>query len=131
MLSAEDHIAIQQLIATCSHMVDNRRWEELPLIYTDDGIFDATTAGYPAVEGQAALLRHMESANHPVAHYTTNTVLHSVDADAVTAVSMIIAPWPNGEISTGGTYHDHVVRTPDGWRIKVRKVVAAKGYVPR
>lgn len=131
MLKAEDTLAIHQLIAECSHMVDNRRWDELPLIYTEDGVFDASTAGYPPVEGQAALLRHMESANHPTAHYTTNTVVRPIDDDRVKAVSMIIAPWPNGDISTGGTYHDDIVRTADGWRIKVRTVIAANDYVPR
>lgn len=131
MLTAEDILAIHHLVAEYSHVVDGRRWDELDAIFTEDGVFDASSAGYPAVAGLAALRRHMETANHPAAHYITNTVVRAVDRDTADAASMIIAPWADGEVSYGGTYHDRIVRTPAGWRIKVKRVVAGQGYEPR
>jgi hypothetical protein len=122
-LPPEDMLAIQELVSEISYMVDERRWDDLPRLYTADGVFDASKLGYPAVEGQAALLRHMESANHPLAHYATNTVIRPIDAGSANVVSMIIGAWQNGDFSGGATYRDLVVHTPEGWRMKRRIVV--------
>lgn len=131
MLASDDILAIHHLIAEYSHVIDGRRWDELPDIFTEDGVFDAAAAGYVAVKGQTALRAHMETANHPMAHYVTNTVVRPVDRDTAEAVSMIIAPWPDGDVSFGGTYHDRIVRTASGWRIQTRTVIPGKGYEPR
>lgn len=130
-LPAEDILEIQSLVAEISYMVDERNWDDLPRLYTEDGVFDASLAGYPAAQGQADLRRHMEAANHPLAHYVTNTVVRPVDADSAEVVSMVLGAWQDGEFSGGATYRDSVVRTPDGWRMKRRVVVPAAGYVPR
>lgn len=122
-LPAEDILEIQQLVASISYMVDERRWDDLPVLYTEDGVFDASDVGYPAVEGQAALRQHMETANHPLAHYTTNTIVRPIDHDNAEAVSMVIGAWQDGTMSGGANYRDHVVRTAQGWRMK-RRIVA-------
>jgi 3-phenylpropionate/cinnamic acid dioxygenase small subunit len=126
MLAADDILAIHQLIAEYSHVVDGRRWDDLPKIFTADGIFDAASAGYPLVQGLENLRRHMETATHPVAHYVTNIVVKPVDDNLVETAGMIIAPWPDGQTSTGGVYRDVIVRTPEGWRLKRRTVIAGK-----
>lgn len=130
-LPIQDLFAIQQLISEVTYMVDERRWDDLPRLYTEDGVFDASQAGYAAAEGQEALRRHMESANHPLAHYTTNTVIRPIDSDSANVVSMIIGAWQNGDISAGATYRDHVVRTEQGWKMKRRTVVPGPDYIPR
>lgn len=130
-LPPEDLFEIHDLIAEISYMVDERRWDDLPRLYTEDGVFDASLAGYPAAEGQETLRRHMETANHPLSHYTTNTVVKPIDADSANVVSMIIGAWQDGTISAGATYRDLVVRTAQGWKMKRRTVVPGADYVPR
>jgi len=129
-LHPEDLFEIHNLVAEISYMVDEHRWDDLPRLYAEDGVFDASLVGYPVVEGQAALRRHMETANHPLAHYTTNTVVKPIDADSANVVSMIIGAWQNGDFSAGATYRDHVVRTPQGWRMKRRTVMRGPDPLP-
>lgn len=123
ILPAEDILAIQHLVAEISYMVDERNWDDLPRLYTDDGVFDASDVGYPPASGQADLRRHMESANHPLAHHVTNTIVRPIDAGSAAVVSMIIGVWQDGTFAGGATYRDLVVRTPEGWRMKRRAVV--------
>lgn len=130
-LSADDILDIQQLVSEISFMVDERNWDDLERLYTDDGIFDASLAGYPSVEGQAALRKHMEAANHPLSHYTTNPVVKPIDNDSANVVSMIIGAWQDGTFTAGATYRDRVVRTDKGWQMKCRKVIPGPDYTPR
>ncbi|MDR7156451.1 hypothetical protein J2W40_003295 [Sphingobium xenophagum] len=130
-LSAEDIFDIQQLVSEITYMVDERNWDDLERLYTEDGIFDASLVGYASIEGQAALRKHMKSANHPLAHYTTNTVVRPIDANSANVVSMIIGAWQDGTMTAGATYRDHVVRTSKGWQMKCRQVVPGPDYTPR
>ena len=115
-----DRLAIHELVAEYSHVVDDKRWDDLGLVFSEDGVFDATDRGYPLAEGMDRLRAHMKTAHHPLAHCVTNVVLTEIDADTVEVHSKLIAVRVGG-VATTSDYHDLVVRTPDGWRIR-RKV---------
>ncbi len=122
MPSIEDTLAVHALIAEYSHIIDGREWDELPRLFTNDGIFDASSVGYPPVEGMAALRKHMETADHPITHMVTNIVLKDIDADTMTAACLVLTPTAEG-LMAPGDYRDIIVRTNDGWRFKKRVVL--------
>jgi hypothetical protein len=115
-----DRLAIHELVANYSHVVDDKRWDDLDLVFSEDGVFDATDRGYALVQGLAHLRTHMETARHPIAHCITNVVLREIDSDTVESHSKMVAVRTGGVTSTSD-YYDLCVRTPDGWRIR-RKV---------
>ena len=123
MPSLEDTLAIHELITKYSHVVDGRAWADLDALFTKDGIFDASSVGYPVVEGMLALRHHMETADHPIAHIVTNIVLRDIDRDTVAAASMVLTPTQDG-LMAPGDYRDIIVRTAVGWRFRKRAAIA-------
>jgi len=131
-MDVTDRLAIHEVVAQYSHMVDDKRWDDLGLVFSDDGVFDATDRGYPLAQGMTQLRAHMETAQHPLAHCITNVVLREIDADTVEAHSKMIAVRVGG-VATTSDYYDLVVRTPDGWRIRRKgaKPPLDPGRLPR
>jgi hypothetical protein len=118
-ISADDRLAIHELIARYSHVIDGRQWDKLHTIYTPDGAFDASQRGYPVAEGLDAVTELMKVANHPMAHHATNVVLSPIDSDTVKGAVMVITVRAGGAAATGD-YRDLIVRTPAGWRFRKR-----------
>jgi hypothetical protein len=126
-LSAEDRLAVHELISLHGHLADDRRAEDLDRLLTGDAVYDLDDYGMGQVEGLPALRRLFEErpGEQPVGHHVTN-VLVSEEADGRVRVrSKGLAVMADGHAGTA-IYDDTVVRTPAGWRISHRKVVAPR-----
>jgi hypothetical protein len=77
--------------------------------------------------GPAALHEAAEALGdqNPVAHHVTNIVLTETGPDEVTARSKGLGVRSDGTCGSV-TYDDLLVRTPDGWRIRRRRVRARR-----
>ncbi len=120
-LSTEDRLAIHELLALYGHLIDQRRWDELDQVFTEDIVFDATSFGRPVTTSLGDLAREWAGnlAAHPLAHHATN-IMVSQDADGtVRVLSKVLGVGRNGRVGSG-TYQDVVVRTPGGWRLAQR-----------
>jgi len=122
MLETHDIVAIQQLTARYGHIVDAREWKLLGEIFTIDGIFDVTAFHAGRQEGLAAVIAFFERAAHPPAHHATNLYVYE-DGGAVRAQSKYAVPSEGGKLF-GGDYHDTLMRTANGWRLRERIVTA-------
>jgi hypothetical protein len=124
-LSAEDRVAVQELLALHGHLADDRRPDELDRLLTEDAVYDVQDFGLGVVVGLPALRRLFQDApgEQPVGHHVTNVIVVE-EADGVALVrSKGLSVMADGRAGTV-VYQDRVVRTPAGWRIAHRTVIA-------
>ncbi len=128
MLStAEDVVAIQQLLALHGHLIDGRALERLGELFTADVVYDVSALGQGVIRGlddfREISAAFVEDERSPIGHHVTNVVVEELTADTATVRSKAIGVLCNG--STGSvTYLDRVVQTPEGWRIAARRILA-------
>ena len=120
MLTADDQLAIHQLISLYGHIIDERQFSRSHELFTHDVCYDVTDFKAGVHVGVDAIVDLWKASNrHPLAHHATNIVV-TQDADGTTrVVSKGIGVLPDGKV--GSTiYKDIVVKTNQGWRIKDR-----------
>ena len=134
-LSAMDYIEIERLVASYGHALDNGygttdNGEAYAGLYTSDATFGAST-GY---EQLAALGRVQPQGPHYVRHYLTNHVIEPFAGQAIGKQYLVVLDMPEpearakgtpGTIFLGGHYEDVYQKTPDGWRIRTRRLFRA------
>jgi hypothetical protein len=129
-LSADDRLAIHELIALHGHMADDRRDDQLHLLLTKDASYDISAYGMGVVQGLDALTRLFSErpGEQPVGHHVTNVIVSTTDAgdsDTATVRSKGLAVMADGACDTV-VYEDAVVRTPAGWRIARRTIIPTR-----
>jgi len=126
-LSADDRLAIHELISLHGHLADDRRAAELDRLLTDDAAYDVTDYGLGIVTGLPALRALFEAAPgaQPLGHHVTNVIVTEAADGTVGVRSKGLAVMPNGSAGTV-VYDDVVTKTAAGWRIARRKVIARR-----
>jgi alkylhydroperoxidase/carboxymuconolactone decarboxylase family protein YurZ len=117
---AADRAEIIELLHRYASAIDTPDWELLPLIFTPDaridfGSVDQYVEADSVVEGIDAIRAWFEAALAPfpdVLHFMTN---HLVDIDGDEARTQTLMHVLN--MSMGGIYRGHAVRTKKGWRL--------------
>ena len=114
-----DRLELHELPGRYGDAIDDRDWEGLARIFTDDATFDLTDLGVPMLTGLPAIKRFMDvDAEHPLTHMMTNIYVDETPG-GVTMNFRIVALRKGGLVGTA-SYYDVVVKTPDGWRVKDR-----------
>lgn len=126
-LSADDRLAIHELMALHGHLADDRRDGDLGLLLTEDAEYDVTEYGLGVVTGLAALRALFEArpGEQPLGHHVTNVIVAEAADGTVGVRSKGLAVMRNGGTGTV-IYEDVVTKTQAGWRISRRKVVARR-----
>lgn len=122
-LSADDRVAITELINQHGHLTDRGDFDGMTELFTEDVAYDVSAFGAGVLTGLAAAREAalaLGDAN-PVAHHVTNTVLHERDGGVVHALSKFLGIMADGSAGSG-TYEDTIQRTAAGWRITHRIV---------
>lgn len=117
MTNADDVVEILQVIADYGHMIDHEDWDAAEGILADGFRFDLSAFDAPDLHGVGGLRAHPRRALR--VHMTTNTVVTTVDGTVARARSKYLGFDESGAPLVGD-YEDELVRTPGGWRIKVR-----------
>ena len=84
-LSADDTIALHQLVHQYAHIVDDGDYDRLREIFTDDVEFDTSAFGNPPLRGIDPVIASYVGARHPVAHHVTTPVV-TTDPDGTVRV---------------------------------------------
>ncbi len=114
-----DRLELHELPGRYGDAIDDRDWERLDRIFTEDAVFDLTDLGAPRLEGLDAIRAFMDTeARHPRTHTMTNIYV-DVTEDGVRLNFRIVAILPEGRVGTA-SYYDEVVKTEHGWRVKHR-----------
>ena len=121
-----DRIEIDELITRYATAIDERDFDLLDTVFTEDaeldyqevGDFNGDRAAFKAWMADVAPLFDMWL------HHATNRAI-TVEGDTATAVSYLLNPvvlkGRPGVLTEGGRYHDRMVRTAEGWRIASRR----------
>ena len=134
-LSAMDYIEIERLVASYGHALDNGygtsdNGEAYAGLYTADATFGQST-GHAQL---AALGREQPQGPQYVRHYLTNHVIEPFAGQAIGKQYLVVVDMPEpearakgtpGTIFLGGHYEDVYQKTPEGWRIRTRRLFRA------
>ena len=135
-LSAIDYIEIERLVASYGHALDSGygttdNGEAYAGLYTADATFGQST-GYAQL---AALGREQPQGPQYVRHYLTNHVIEPFAGQAIGKQYLVVVDMPEpearakgipGSIFLGGHYEDVYQKTPDGWRMRTRRLFRAQ-----
>lgn len=119
MLSADDIVAIERVIAEYGHVVDNNRWDRAHLVFARDFVYDFSAFNRPNLNGflelrEALLTRNLYS------HHSTNVTVIETGEGRARAHSKFIG-FPTEGFPISGDYSDEFIRTPEGWRLLRRR----------
>lgn len=119
-LTLADRLDIMEIPGRYGDSIDDRNWEKLRRIFTENAIFDLTGVGSRVLNGIDDIVNFMEEeAAHPRTHMMTNIYVDEVD-DGVELRFRIVALLGKGKTGTA-SYYDRVVKTDDGWRVAHRE----------
>ena len=135
-----DRIRINDLLIRYTVAIDQKDWGLLDTCFTPDAHLDYTSAGgvkgsYPEVR---QWLEKALAAFPMTVHLIGNSVVE-LSGDEATATTFVINPMgsakPDGSLhifTVGAHYHDKLVHTEDGWRIRERieKTAYMDGSLP-
>jgi len=118
-MDVSDRIELHELPGRYGDAIDDRDWDGLGRIFTEDATFDLTDLGVPMLTGLAAIKQFMEvDAEHPLTHMMTNIYVDE-RPQRVTMNFRVVALRKGGFVSTA-SYYDVVLRTALGWRVLER-----------
>ena len=133
-----DRLEIQQLFVEYSDAIDNRDWDALDAVFTTDATIDYEAMG--GIRGdlksiKAFLEKFLGECSGKVRFMHMNGASRVVvDGNSATSRTpclnpMVLAVPPGADDDSdnehvyfcGLWYHDELVKTPDGWRIRERR----------
>ena len=125
----QDTLEIQELVVRYGFVVDDREWDGLGEIFTEDAVVDLRDhdvdppAGLGPYSGLEEITHHYRDVlTHPRQHMLVNHVIDDVSDDEVVVRSKALVAL-SGQRFADLLYRDVVVRTERGWRIR-RKTVS-------
>jgi hypothetical protein len=130
----EDKMEILELISRYSFAADTEGPEAFAGVFSEDGIFHGR-AGQPdeiIVRGHNQLLAFAARAyqgrgTRQGRHHQSTTMFVELNGDsACTRTYLMTTNVAEGSLPLVGltsVYEDEIVRTPEGWRIKYRKII--------
>ena len=119
-IDVPDPLELHELPGRYGDAIDDRNWDRLREVFTEDAVFDLTGVGMRRLEGIEDIVQFMNvDAQHPKTHMMTNIYVNTQD-DTVTMNFRLVALLGKGLVGTA-SYYDHVIKTEDGWRVKHRE----------
>ena len=115
-----DRLELHELPGRYGDAIDDRNWDRLREIFTDDAVFDLTGVGARRLEGIDDIVHFMNvEASHPKTHMMTNVYVDEQDENVIMNFR-IVALLGKGLVGTA-SYYDRVVKTDQGWRVQHRE----------
>ena len=119
-IDVADRLELHELPGRYGDAIDDRNWDRLREVFTEDAVFDLTGVGMRRLEGIEDIVQFMNvDAQHPKTHMMTNIYVNTQD-DTVTMNFRLVALLGKGLVGTA-SYYDHVLKTEDGRRVKHRE----------
>jgi 3-phenylpropionate/cinnamic acid dioxygenase small subunit len=144
-ISADTQHAVEQFLFQQAEILDSRQWDDWLSIFTDDGIYWMPAAADQEVgEGQPNIFwedqylmemrirrvehpyAHSQRAGHRTSHVVSNVMIQSEDEGSgevtVTSRFHMVEYRLEDQRFFGGKYTHNLVKSGDGYRIKLQRV---------
>ena len=124
---ATDIRAIVDLTIAYTWALDTRSYDDLHRVFTADAVADLRGSIHEGIESILERVTGGTSRFDVTQHLVGNQQVH-LDGDSATCRTQLQAQHvklgtPGGDtFIVGGIYHDEMVRTADGWRIRHRRL---------
>lgn len=118
-LTTQDYLDIQQLYSRYYHTIDAGASEAWADTFTSDGVFNTNTRGRDALIES----NRRGGSTRPLRHWHSNLTIEPTaeGAKGSAYVMQIDITTKPPSISTYSRYDDTLVKTPKGWRFKIRQ----------
>lgn len=124
----EDRLAIIELTHRYCWALDSKQFDLLDTVFLPDATAELRSA---PLEGRDAIRNRIRNALDPLdaTQHTVSNHLVTIDGDTASARTYLHSQHvrtgtPGGELYViAGRYEDELVRTPEGWRIRFRRLV--------
>lgn len=129
MLSLEeisDRLEIQQLLVDYSTAIDNRRFDDLDTVFTEDAYIDYRAMGgidgrYPEVKAWLAeVLPNFPAYSHMLGNLSITFSGDTASSRVICFNPMVLDGDQKQVLFCGLWYDDEFLRTPQGWRLTRR-----------
>jgi hypothetical protein len=122
-LSADDRLAIHELIGLHGHLFDDGEFTRLDELFTPDVVYDLRDYGGTELRGIDAVVEASRALGdrNPIGHHVTNILITEHVGDLVRVISKGIGVRANGSCGSV-VYHDEVRKQKNGWRITRRRL---------
>ncbi|MBI3226320.1 MAG: nuclear transport factor 2 family protein [Mycolicibacterium cosmeticum] len=129
MLSIEeisDRLEIQDLLVAYSTAIDNRRFDDLDQVFTEDAYIDYRAMGgvdgrFPEVKAWLAqVLPNFPAYAHMLGNFDVRVTGDTASARTLCFNPMVLGGEVGQVLFCGLWYDDEFVRTADGWRMTRR-----------
>ena len=108
-INIADRLELHELPGRYGDAIDDRNWDRLREIFTDDAVFDLTGVGARRLEGIDDIVHFMNvEASHPKTHMMTNIYVDEQDENVIMNFR-IVALLGKGLVGTA-SYYDRVVK---------------------
>lgn len=119
-----DRVEIRELTARYNRCFDDQEPEAWAEVFTPDGTLQVD--GGMVVEGRDALVEMCRSTGYGTVHMTTDASI-TIDGDVATQTCTLLLGRRSleprsSEFQLTGRYVDELVRTPEGWRFRSRRI---------
>jgi ketosteroid isomerase-like protein len=120
-----EKLAISDVLDAYAHGVDNKDWDLVTSVFTEDAVLDYSAYGGPKGSRDEVVtwIQASVTAFPMTQHHITNRRI-TVDGDTAESVAELFAPMgmASGDgkmtmLMSGGCYRDSLKRTPGGWKI--------------
>ena len=118
--TADDQMAIQQVLYRYPYAVDERDWPAFARIFTPDVVCDMTAVGLGVTRSLETLVELFGEIEHPVAHHLVDPVIDPAPGGATVRSKWLVVLADRTTLS--GRYDDELVRTDEGWRVRSRLI---------
>lgn len=130
MSEYEDRQDISDVLVRYATGIDRRDWALFRTAFTDDCELDYGNIGtWHGIDAVTEFMTQSHAAAGHTLHRLSNQAI-AVDADTAEARTyvdgLIMAPDNDSGVNAVGYYDDHLVRTPDGWRIARRRFTVVR-----
>src|SRR4051812_26496622 len=109
MIDLADRLAIHELLGRYGHVIDERHWSDMELVFAPDVVYDASDFGQGVIHGLDRLrtLWSGDESIHPLAHHATNIVISEDPDGTVRVLSKGIGVGRRGRVGSA-VYRDVV-----------------------
>ncbi len=128
ILRLEDRIEIEHLVGRYGRAIDDRDWEVIESLYSDDSIFDTVKGRMIGKSAIVEYYRERAAMFGPTYHYPHSHEIYFDDSETVSnsATGIVCA---HAELAIKGEttwialrYHDQYKRSESGWKFQERIV---------
>ena len=128
---SDDERDIERLLLRYASAVDDRDWDMFRDCFTEEVDADYGDIGSWGSAGELTEFMVAAHAGFGTSHHMVTNVVVDLDGDAATSrchvhAVLTLLEDPNRWFDTVGSYRDHLVRTPAGWRIAARTFRATR-----